>query len=204
MKSIICFTSLLALVLVVNACSPTAAPTLTSPTFIGAAPTQPSQSSAPSQTSAPASSATLVVTSDAFTEGGNIPKKFSCDGDNVSPKLKWSGAPAGTKSFALIVDDPDAPVSGGFVHWVLFDVPTSQTELPEGAKNIGKPGNNGTGRSGYTGPCPPSGTHRYFFKLYALDVATLNLKEGATREQVLAATNGHVLAQGSLMGRYGR
>lgn len=143
------------------------------------------------------------MTSAAFTEGAGIPKKYSCDGSSVSPPLKWSGAPAQTASFALIVDDPDAPV-GTFTHWVAFDIPSMQTEIPEGAKTAGKAGRNSAGRNGYTGPCPPSGTHRYIFTVYALDVSALNLNEGASRDQVSNAMKGYIVAEGKLMGRYSR
>lgn len=160
-----------------------------------------------SQKGGPAMS--LKLTSAAFQPGGTIPKKFTCDGPDVSPALAWSGAPAGTKSFALIMDDPDAPV-GTWVHWVLYDLPAGmhelaenvakQEELPDGARQ----GRNDFRRIGYGGPCPPPGpAHRYFFKLYALD-AKLGLKPGATKADVEKAMKGHVLAQGELMGRYGR
>ncbi len=148
-------------------------------------------------------SASLQVTSSAFAEGGNIPKKYSCDGASISPPLKWSGAPSATKSFTLIVDDPDAP-GGNFTHWVAFDIPASQTEIVEGAKAVARAGHNGRGQNGYTGPCPPSGTHHYMFKIFALDVASLHLNEGASRDQVSSAMNGHILAQGTLTGLYAK
>lgn len=151
---------------------------------------------------------TIKVTSPAFAEGENIPKKFSCDGDNVSPALSWSGTPDGTKSLALIVDDPDAP-SGTFVHWVFYNIPAGQNSLPEGAgsqsaSSTGTQGTNGARKSGYSGPCPPKGpAHRYYFKIYALD-SSLNLKAGATKSDVEKGMQSHVLAQGQLMGKYGR
>jgi Raf kinase inhibitor-like YbhB/YbcL family protein len=157
----------------------------------------------PATPGAPASGATLTVTSAAFAEGTNIPRKFTCDAENVSPPLKWTGAPNATQSFVLIMDDPDAPL-GTFTHWVVFDLLADLTEIPEGAKNLARAGRNSAGQNGYTGPCPPSGTHRYFFTVYALDVSPHKLSEGAGRDQVIAAMQGHVLAQGSLMGRYGR
>ncbi len=152
---------------------------------------------------------TIQVTSSAFEPGGAIPKKFTCDGPDVSPALNWTDPPAGTQSFALIADDPDAPV-GTWVHWVLYDLPSvtrslaenvpKQEQLPNGARQ----GRNDFGRIGYGGPCPPPGKpHRYFFKLYALD-AKMNLKAGATKAEIEKAMRGHILAQGELMGRYGR
>ena len=143
------------------------------------------------------------LTSSAFAEGASIPQKFTCSGEGTSPQLKWSGAPANAKSFALIMDDPDAP-SGTFTHWIAFDIPTTQTEIAEGTKNIGKGGKNGRGQTGYTGPCPPSGTHRYFFTFYALDLPTLSLNDGAARAEVEKAMNGHIISQSQLMGRYAR
>lgn len=143
-----------------------------------------------------------------FGEGDPIPQKYSCDGEDISPPMQWTDPPEGTMSFALIVDDPDAPV-GTWVHWVLYNLPTetrslpeafpSDADLPDGSKN----GENSWGRLGYGGPCPPSGTHRYFFKLYALDLI-LDLVAGATKEQLLQALEGHVLAESALMGTYSR
>jgi Raf kinase inhibitor-like YbhB/YbcL family protein len=151
----------------------------------------------------------IPVTSTAFAEGRPIPDKYTCSGPNVSPALRWGNAPAGTKSFALIADDPDAPV-GTWVHWVLYDLPPatmslaenvpSSPELPDGSKQ----GVNDFGQPGYGGPCPPPGKpHRYFFKIYALDIM-LNLKSGATKNELLKAMDGHVLAQGQLIGTYQR
>src|SRR5207249_11652911 len=117
--------------------------------------------------------------------------------------LKWSGEPADTKSFVLIVDDPDAP-GGTFTHWVAYDVPASQHEIAEGASIAGKSGQNGAGRNGYVPPCPPSGMHRYVFAVYALDLPSLGLNEGTARDQVMGAIKDHTLAQGQLVGRYGR
>ena len=150
----------------------------------------------------------LKVTSAAFKEGDMIPRKFTCDDRDVSPPLAWSEAPPGAKSFALICDDPDVPV-GTWVHWVLFNLPAATRELPENIapeKTLAfgeRHGKNSWGRLGYGGPCPPSGTHRYFFKLYALD-ALLDLQPGATKAEVEKAMSDHILAQGQLMGKYKR
>ena len=152
---------------------------------------------------------TLELTSPAFKRGEPTPVRFTCDGDDVSPAMKWSGVPAGAKSLALICDDPDAP-AGTWVHWVLYDLPASVTELPEAmsaselAAQGAKQGKNDFGHLGYGGPCPPAGRpHRYFFRLYALD-AQLNLKAGATKHDVVNAMRGHTLAEGQLMGTYKR
>lgn len=148
------------------------------------------------------------LTSPVFQAGDSIPSRYSCDGEDVSPELVWHGLPAGATSLALILDDPDAP-AGIWVHWVLYNVPSGATglgeaisaapSLPDGSRN----GLNSWGRSGYGGPCPPGGTHRYFFRLYALD-AELNLEPGATKEALLAAMQGHVIGQAELMGTYSR
>jgi Raf kinase inhibitor-like YbhB/YbcL family protein len=151
----------------------------------------------------------LELKSTAFAAGGAIAKKFTCDGPDVSPALTWTEPPSGTKSFSLIMDDPDAPV-GTWVHWVLYDLPATarelvenvpkSEELPSGARQ----GRNDFRKIGYGGPCPPPGpAHRYFFKLYALD-SKLNLKAGGTKADVEKAMKGHVLAQAELVGRYGR
>lgn len=145
----------------------------------------------------------LSVTSAAFNEGGSIPRKFTCDDKNMSPALAWSGVPEGTQSLALIADDPDAP-AGTWVHWVLYDLPAGTLSLPEGVMGLGTEGVNGFRKTGYGGPCPPRGTtHRYFFRVYALN-ANLGLKPGATKAELENAMQGHVLAQGQLMGKYGR
>lgn len=150
----------------------------------------------------------LEIKSPAFSEGGAIPGKFTCDGKDVSPPLSWSGAPAGAKSFALICDDPDAP-SGDWVHWVVFDLPPTSTGLPEGVPardevaGGGRQGRNDFRKTGYGGPCPPGGTHRYVFTLFALD-RELGLGAGATKAQLTAAMKGHVLAEGRLIGKYSR
>ncbi len=151
----------------------------------------------------------ISIFSTAFAEGQPIPDQYTCAGPDVSPPLTWSNAPVGTKSFALITDDPDAPL-GTWVHWVLYNLPSATTsltenvppspELPGGAKQ----GVNDFLQTGYGGPCPPHGNaHRYFFKIYALDTM-LDLNSGATKKELLKAMNGHVLAEGRLMGTYQR
>lgn len=150
----------------------------------------------------------IKVTSSAFVEGGMIPKQYTCDGKDVSPPLKWEGVPDTAKTIALICDDPDAPM-GTWVHWVLFNLPAKVQELPENVPpaktlpNGAKQGTNDFGRIGYGGPCPPGGTHRYYFKVYALD-CELKLDAGATKAQLLKAMEGHIVAQGQLMGKYKR
>jgi len=144
-----------------------------------------------------------------FKNGADIPKKFTCDGADVSPQLSWSDAPAGTKTFALLVDDPDAPV-GNWNHWTTWDVPASSKVLPEGVPKEARlpdgsqQGLNDFHKPGYNGPCPPAGKpHRYYFKLFALD-AKLDLKPPATKRDMEAAMKGHILEQAEWMGRYGR
>ena len=150
----------------------------------------------------------MTLTASAFKSEAAIPQRFSCDGDDVSPALSWAGVPEGTESFAIIVDDPDAP-GGTFVHWVYFNIPSDTTELPEGVPTVDRPsqggvqGQNNFRRTGYGGPCPPGGTHRYFFNLYALDT-TVDLEPGAGKVDLMAAMDGHVLAQAQLMGTYTR
>ena len=150
----------------------------------------------------------IKVTSSAFEQGGMIPAKYTCDGDDVSPPLKWAPVPDGTESIALISDDPDAPV-GTWVHWVMYNIPAGVTELAENVPpdkvlpNGAKQGITDFRRIGYGGPCPPSGTHRYFFKIYALDTQ-LDLQAGASKDNLLKAMQGHILAQGQLMGKYKR
>jgi hypothetical protein len=149
----------------------------------------------------------FALKTQAFPESGTIPVRYTCDGLNLSPQLTWSGAPAGTKSLALVVDDPDAP-GGTFLHWVLFDIGTKTEALPEGptAAKLGIAGINDFGKSAYGGPCPPRGRgpHRYFFKLSALDTPSLGLTVGATVIQVNQKMSGHVLGTATLMGRYER
>lgn len=150
----------------------------------------------------------LVITSSAFSEGQTIPTRYTCDGSDVSPDLAWSGVPEEAASLALICDDPDAPM-GTWVHWVLFNVPADAdglpAEIPPDAtlENGACHGTNDFGKLGYGGPCPPGGTHRYFFKLYALDTE-LKIDSGITKAQLLEATEGHILAEGQLMGTYSR
>jgi Raf kinase inhibitor-like YbhB/YbcL family protein len=150
----------------------------------------------------------LDVRSSAFEEGGAIPAHYTCEGLDISPPLSWSSVPNGTRSLALIVDDPDAP-RGAFVHWVIYNLPPDTRRLPEDVPNQrtlpsgALQGMNGAGSIGYTGPCPPNGTHRYFFKVYALDT-DLDLGGGATKEDVVRAMEGHVLAEGRLLGTYQR
>lgn len=150
----------------------------------------------------------LSLVSAAFEEGGKIPRKHTCDGADVSPALAWSSAPPGTRSFALICDDPDAPM-GAWVHWVIFNLPGDARAVPEGAAPREKlecgaaQGVNDFGKIGYGGPCPPHGTHRYFFKLYALD-AELDLNGRVAKERLLGAMEGHILAEARLMGKYKR
>ena len=152
---------------------------------------------------------TMELTSTAFTNGAAIPAKHTCDARNSSPPLKWSGVPAGAKSLALLVDDPDAPV-GTWVHWVLYDLPATATELAEDLPKSqyiaggARQGLNDFKHLGYGGPCPPPGKpHRYFFKLYALDAA-LDLKPGLKKKELEAAMEKHILAQAQLMGTYQR
>jgi Raf kinase inhibitor-like YbhB/YbcL family protein len=145
----------------------------------------------------------LKVTSPAFGEGETIPVIYTCDGSDLSPQLDWTSMPQGTQSLALIVDDPDAPI-GTWVHWVLFDLSPDLVSLPEGASGTGTQGTNSFKKLTYGGPCPPKGSpHRYYFKLYALDTL-LNLEEGASKAELEKAMQGHILAQGQLMGKYGR
>ena len=149
-----------------------------------------------------AGGATIKITSSAFHEGGNIPSTFTCDGSDTSPPLQITGVPAGAKSLLLIADDPDAP-GGLFTHWLIWNIPPQTSSIPEGSATNGTQGTNDFGKSGYRGPCPPPGTHRYSFKIFALD-RELDLRPGAKRSQVDAAMKGHVIAQGELVGRYAR
>ena len=151
---------------------------------------------------------TFSIESTAFGEGGMIPAKYTCDGADVSPPLAWNEPPAGTQSLALIADDPDAPM-GTWVHWVVYCIPPERRSFPENLPRGGEleggilQGTTDFGRTGYGGPCPPSGTHRYYFKLYALDTA-VHLFFGATKNDLLGAMQNHVLAEAHLMGRYVR
>ncbi len=150
----------------------------------------------------------LELTSPAFSEGEMIPARYTCDGSDISPALSWSGVPKTAKSLALICDDLDAPM-GTWVHWVLFNIPADAVGLPAEIssaatlENGARHGKNDFRRLGYGGPCPPGGTHRYFFKLYALDTG-LNLDSGITKDQLPKAMQGHILAEAQLMGKYKR
>ncbi len=151
---------------------------------------------------------TLLLTSPAFKNGETIPAEYTCDGKDISPSLQWSDAPAGTKSFAVISDDPDAP-GGTWVHWVIYNIPAGVRELKKGFPADKKlpdgtlQGTNDFQNIGYGGPCPPSGTHRYYFKLYVLD-SVLALAPGATKNQLEQAMKDHILAEAQLMGLYRR
>lgn len=150
----------------------------------------------------------IKVTSTAFQDGGMIPKEYTCDGANVSPPLAWEGIPEKAKTLALIVDDPDAPAKT-WVHWVVFNLPATTKALPadvafqEGATGKGVQGTTDFRGTDYGGPCPPNGTHRYFFKLYALDTE-LSPDSKTTKDELLKAMEGHVIAEGQLMGRYSK
>ena len=152
----------------------------------------------------------LTLTSSAFGAGQEIPKKYTCEGDDRSPPLAWSGAPAGTKTYALIADDPDAPDPAApkttWVHWLIYDIPAATTALAEGASSGSLPSGSIEGRNDFKrvrfgGPCPPIGRHRYFFKLYALDAA-LSVGAALDKAALEAAMKGHVLAHAELMGTY--
>jgi len=151
----------------------------------------------------------LEVKAAAFSNGGEMPARYTCDGEGLSPALTWSGVPPAARTLALVVDDPDAP-RGVFTHWVIWNVPARHAELPEGVPDRdtfadgARQGTNDFGRVGYGGPCPPRGRpHRYFFRLYALD-SGLKLEAGAGRQRLQEAMNGHVLAQAEWMGTYRR
>jgi hypothetical protein len=149
-----------------------------------------------------AEGARMTIRSPAFHEGGDIPPKFTCDGGDTSPPLEISGIPPEAKSLVLIADDPDAP-SGLFTHWLIWNIPPQTNSVVEGSAPKGVQGRNDFGKSGYGAPCPPSGAHRYYFKVFALD-RELALPPGSKRRQLEAAMKGHVIAQGELMGRYAR
>jgi hypothetical protein len=212
------FMLLMSLVALSVGCGPELTPTTSPPTTTSRPPTQPpAVENTAVSTIEPEPTIELeeggpvmgfTLSSTAFAEEDRIPRKYSCDGDDISPPMQWTDPPEGTMSFALIADDPDAPV-GTWVHWVLYNLPAninslpeafpSDADLPDGSKN----GENSWRRLGYGGPCPPSGTHRYFFKLYALDLI-LDMIAGATKEQLLQAMEGHILAETELMGTYTR
>jgi Raf kinase inhibitor-like YbhB/YbcL family protein len=152
--------------------------------------------------------AALKLTSTAFEDGGTIPKLYTCDGSNFSPPLAWSGVTTDTKTLAIICEDPDAP-RGTWVHWVLYNIPAGVASLPAGLpldrvlKVGASQGTNDFQKVGYGGPCPPKGTHRYNFRIYALN-CTLELRPGATKQNLQKAMEGHVVGQGQLIGKYGR
>jgi Raf kinase inhibitor-like YbhB/YbcL family protein len=172
---------------------------LTAPALVGAGHSQPERGKP----------AMLQLTSSAFEPESNIPAQFSCDGRDVSPDLSWSAAPTRTKSFALVMHDPDAPIAGGYTHWIVYNIPATAHHLTEGIPNQDRlldgtmQGKNDAGKYGYTGPCPPSGTHRYYFRLYALDVQ-LDPSAGSSKASIEKAIQGHVLATAELLGRYKR
>jgi Raf kinase inhibitor-like YbhB/YbcL family protein len=151
---------------------------------------------------------TYQLESSAFSHGDPIPKVYSCDGENVSPPLTWGEPPAGAEALVLIMDDPDAP-SGDFVHWVLYGLPAQAGSLPQGVaaeenrSDGSRHGTNGRGQLGYTGPCPPGGTHRYFFRLHAVD-GQVDLPAGQSKQAILRYIEGHILATAELMGTYSR
>ena len=163
----------------------------------------------PNQAQAGGGAVSLTISSTSFSGGGDIPKKYTCDGLDISPQLSWSEPPSGTQTFALLADDPDAP-GRSWNRWTLWNLPATARSLPEGlAKEAQLPdgtrqGRNDFPRTGYNGPCPPPGTpHRYYFKIFALDTG-LDLRAGAGKKDLEAAMKGHILAQGEWMGRYGR
>jgi len=148
---------------------------------------------------------TLQLSSPEFEQEALIPAKFTCDGEDISPLLEWTGTPEATVSFVLICDDPDAPM-GTWDHWLLFNLPADNFELPENIQVLPagvREGKNSWDRTGYGGPCPPDKIHRYFFKLYALDTE-LDLKDGASKAEIEAAMDGHVIEMSELMARYDR
>jgi len=150
----------------------------------------------------------MELKSTAFVQGGKIPGRYTCDGQNISPPLEWGAVPTGTESLAIICDDPDAPV-GTWVHWIYYDIPAGVTQLPEQVRAVERPaiggrqGINDFHKVGYGGPCPPGGIHRYYFKIFALN-AMLNLSAGTSKSQLLKAMNEHILGQAELMGVYRR
>lgn len=136
----------------------------------------------------------MKISSNAFESGQMIPEKYTCKGANINPELKFSGVSSGAKSLALIMHDPDAPRAGGFTHWVIFNMPPNTTRIPENSKPSGVEGKNDAGKNNYIGPCPPSGTHRYYFKLYALDTMFLENFD----------MQGHVIEEAELMGKFNK
>ena len=151
----------------------------------------------------------MRIMSSAFREGERIPARYTCEGQNISPEISWDGAPAETRSLALIVHDPDAPRTNGFTHWMVYNIPAGTTEIPENiaegsrVSGIGMQGKNDAGNIGYMGPCPPSGTHRYFLRLFALR-KELDLPPGATATELQLAIHDHIIEQAELMGTYAK
>lgn len=151
----------------------------------------------------------MKLTSPSFSHGGSIPKRFTCEGQNISPALSWADAPQEAKSFALILHDPDAPKKDGFTHWVVYNIPASVNRIAESVPHnasipgVGLQGRNDSGKVGYMGPCPPSGTHRYFARLYALR-AEPELGPNATYAEVLAAMRDKIIEETELMGTYAK
>jgi Raf kinase inhibitor-like YbhB/YbcL family protein len=174
--------------------------------FLGCAP--PEQTGAQPSPTPNQDKPEIKLTSTAFKEGESIPRSYTCDGVNISPPLEWSGVPKTAKTIAIVADDPDAP-GGTWVHWVLYNLPAANIGLVESlpaSENLkagGFQGKNDFGKIGFGGPCPPSGTHRYFFRIYALD-GELPLKAGATKAELTKAMEGHTMLQGQLMGTYRR
>jgi hypothetical protein len=142
----------------------------------------------------------MRLISNDFEQDGSIPTKFTCDGEDISPHLKWEDIPDGTESFAISCNDPDAPV-GDWIHWVVHDIPATITELSEGAEAPGNEVTNDFGKTEYGGPCPPGGTHRYFFRVYALDTESL---EGVTKNNFRDKLTQHAIEEAELMGKYSR
>lgn len=212
MKLRMLFALCLGMLLLAACAAETEAPSLTEASTATTKAPEPTAVPAPTEASSdvmePALPFELIST--AFEQGEPIPVKYSCDGEDISPSLAWGDPPAGTQSLALIMDDPDAPV-GTWDHWILFNISPDLRELEENLPITGKNqdpeaifvGNNSWGRADYGGPCPPSGTHRYFFKLYALDT-TVSLLPGATKQELLSAMEGHILAETELMGTFSR
>jgi Raf kinase inhibitor-like YbhB/YbcL family protein len=192
------------LLVLLAACAPQVTPTPEAPLrTTEVPPTEIPPTDAPTAEALPAGDFTL--TSERFAEGQPIPEKYSCKGENVSPALAWSSAPKGVKTFALVMDDPDAP-GGTWTHWVLYNIPAGTSSLPEAMPatgDTGEPGINSAGNTYYAGPCPPSGTHRYFFKLYALDTA-LDFSASPKSADLTAAMQGHILGQAELMGTFSK
>ncbi len=143
----------------------------------------------------------MKITSPAFANNDHIPEKFTCKGENINPQLNFLDVPSPAKSLALIMHDPDAPRPGGFTHWVVYNIPPDTAGVPENSKPLGMEAKNDTGQSGYVGPCPPTGMHRYYFYLYVLDKMLDNISDKASLEQ---AMKGHILEQAELIGKFAK